>query len=184
VRPDGVVKLLDFGLAKIGGREDVGEALSQFATETLSGTRFGVILRTAAYMSPEQARGLPLDQRTDICAFGCVFYELLSGRSAFGGRTISDTIAKILEREPDWQALPRSTPRSVRELIRRCVQKDLQYRLRSLAVARDQIDDVATHLDRWRVIGPLRMLASAALGLTIVGHHLVAAMEKSSSDAA
>ena len=168
VRPDGVVKALDFGLAKIGGREVVGEALSQLATETVSGTRYGVILGTTAYMSPEQARGLPLDHRTDIWAFGCVLYELLSGRSAFGGHTISDTIAKILEREPDWRALPRSTPRTVRELIRRCVQKELQYRLRSLAVARDQIDDVASHLDRWRAFGPLRVFASAALVLTIV----------------
>jgi eukaryotic-like serine/threonine-protein kinase len=119
-------------------------------------------------MSPEQARGLPLDQRTDVWGFGCVLYEMLSGRSAFGGRTISDTIAKILEREPDWRALPRSTPRTVRELIRRCLQKDLPYRLRSLAVARDQIEVAATRLGRQWVIGPLRVLAGATLAVAIV----------------
>jgi eukaryotic-like serine/threonine-protein kinase len=170
VRLDGVVKVLDFGLAKIGAGEVLGQALSQVSTETVDGTRAGIILGTTAYMSPEQARGLPVDQRTDIWAFGCVLYEMLTGRSAFGGRTISDTIARILEREPNWQLLPRSTPRTIRDLLRRCLRKDLQTRLHDIAVARRQIGDAVTRLGgRRKVIGLLRIAAGATVALTIVG---------------
>jgi serine/threonine protein kinase/tetratricopeptide (TPR) repeat protein len=140
VRPDGMVKVLDFGLAKIGARELVDEALSQLSTETIAGTRSGLIVGTAPYMSPEQARGSSVDHRTDIWAFGCVLFEMLSGRSAFGGGTISDTIARILEREPDWQALPGHTPRPIRELLGQCLRKEAQYRLADIAVARLKID--------------------------------------------
>ena len=87
-------------------------------------TEAGVILGTAAYMSPEQARGVAVDKRTDIWAFGCVLYEMLTGRTAFPGETVSDTLAAVLEREPDWNALPADTPSSVRRLLRRCLEKD------------------------------------------------------------
>jgi tetratricopeptide (TPR) repeat protein len=119
-------------------------------------------------MSPEQARGLPMDQRTDVGAFGCVLYEMLTGHSAFGGRTISDTIARILEREPDWRALPSTTPPIVRALVRRCLQKDLQRRLHDIALARSQIHDATIHVvSRRKVIGLLRIAAGAILALTI-----------------
>ena len=109
IRPDGTVKVLDFGLAKPteASRASGNLADSPTITSPAMMTGLGMILGTAAYMSPEQARGKPVDRQTDIWAFGCVLYEMLAGRAAFNGETVSDTIAKILEREPDWQALAR-----------------------------------------------------------------------------
>src|SRR2546425_7070949 len=101
----------------------------------------GVILGTAAYMSPEQARGRVVDKRTDIWAFGCVVYELLTGRRAFDGETVSDTIAAILEREPDWSILPAATPSTIRRLLQRSLEKDPKRRLHDIADARIEIDD-------------------------------------------
>ena len=104
-----------------------------------------MILGTAAYMSPEQARGKAVDKRADIWAFGCVLYEMLTGRVAFAGETVSDTIAKILEREPDWSALPAPTPAPIRRLLLRCLAKDPKQRLRDIGDVRieiDAIDDV------------------------------------------
>src|SRR5262249_54459702 len=106
-------------------------------------TRAGVILGTAAYMSPEQARGASVDARTDIWAFGCVLYEMLTGQRAFPGETTSDAIAAILEREPRWDRLPAATPESVRRLLRRCVAKDPKQRLRHIADARIELDEAA-----------------------------------------
>ena len=126
VRPDGTVKVLDFGLAKAmdAGRQRVRRVA--VADDHDAGDDDGrrVILGTAAYMSPEQARGKAVDKRTDIWAFGCVLFEMLSGRSAFAGETVSDTIVAILEREPDWNALPDATPSAVRRLLQRCLEKD------------------------------------------------------------
>ena len=122
--PEGRVKVLDFGLAKAFAG-DGGLDLSNAATLTAMGTEEGKILGTPAYMSPEQARGKPVDKRTDIWAFGCVLYEMLTGKQAFRGETVSDTIAALLEREPDWQALPPATPAKIRDLLRRCLQKDM-----------------------------------------------------------
>ena len=102
----------------------------------------GVILGTAAYMSPEQARGKAVDKRTDIWAFGCVLCELLTARQVFRGETLSDIIAVILEREPDWKALPAATPPKIRDLLQRCLQKDAQRRMRDLGDARLEIEDV------------------------------------------
>src|SRR3989441_6183098 len=103
----------------------------------------GVILGTAAYMSPEQARGRVVDKRTDIWAFGCVVYELLTGRRAFDGETVSDTIAAILEREPDWSILPAATPSTIRRLLQRSLEKDPKRRLHDIADARIEIDDAS-----------------------------------------
>jgi eukaryotic-like serine/threonine-protein kinase len=139
--PDGIVKLLDFGLAKAASRDRAGPVLSQSPTLTVGGTRNGVILGTVSYMSPEQARGQTVDKRTDIWAFGCVLYEMLTGGAAFARETVSDTIAAILDREPDWQRLPATLPTGVRRLIERCLEKDSKRRLRDIGDARGDIDD-------------------------------------------
>ena len=138
----GGVKVLDFGLAKLDTRGvfDAG-ALSQSPTVTIGGTREGVIAGTAAYMSPEQARGTPVDKRTDIWAFGGVLYEMLTGRRAFVGETVSDTIAAILEREPDWNALPDDTPIGISRLLQRCLDKDPRSRLRDIGDARMELHE-------------------------------------------
>jgi serine/threonine protein kinase len=138
------VKVLDFGLAKIAAADGGGPALSQSPTMTAGATRHGVILGTAAYMSPEQARGKPLDKRTDIWSFGCVLYEMLTGRSAFAGESVSDTIVAVLEREPDWNVLPDTTLPAVRRLLQRCFEKDPRRRLHDAADARIEIEDALT----------------------------------------
>ena len=139
ITPEGVVKVLDFGLAKAAD-ELVHPDLTQSPTITGVNTRDGVILGTAAYMSPEQARGMGVDKRTDIWAFGCVLYEMLAGRSAFGRGTLSDTLVSILDRDPDWTALPPGTPVHVRGLMRRCLEKDQKRRLRDIGDARSDLD--------------------------------------------
>jgi serine/threonine-protein kinase len=136
----GVVKVLDFGLAKAVVGETTSADLSQSPTLTVNGTRDGVILGTAAYMSPEQARGKPVDKRSDVWAFGCVLYEMLTGRAAFSGETISDTIAAILGREPKWSAL--KTSASLRRVLQRCLEKDPRRRLHDIADVRIEIEDV------------------------------------------
>ena len=139
ITPEGVVKVLDFGLAKAAD-ELVHPDLTQSPTITGVNTRDGVILGTAAYMSPEQARGAVVDKRTDIWASGCVLYETLAGRSAFGRDTLSDTLVSILDRDPDWTALPPGTPAHVRALMRRCLEKDQKRRLRDIGDARSDLD--------------------------------------------
>ena len=140
VTPEGNVKVLDFGLAKAFAN-DGGLDLSQSPTLTGMASEEGRILGTPAYMSPEQARGKPVDKRTDIWAFGCVLYELLAGRQAFRGDTLTDTLAAILEREPDWQSLPATVPPSIRALLRRCLQKDLNRRARDAGDMRIEIEE-------------------------------------------
>ncbi|HWK11698.1 MAG TPA: protein kinase [Vicinamibacterales bacterium] len=146
ISPDGSVKVLDFGLAKVIGRDD-SDAADLANSPTFSNipqmTQMGVILGTAAYMSPEQARGKRVDQRADIWAFGCVLYEMLSGHKPFHGEddSLATVLARILEREPDYAALPAATPPSVRRLIRRCLEKNPARRLASAHDAGLEIDD-------------------------------------------
>jgi serine/threonine-protein kinase len=144
VRSDGTVKVLDFGLAK--AMEPVGSAsiVSQSPTITTPAmmTGVGVILGTAAYMSPEQARGKKTDTRTDVWAFGCVLFEMLTGQRAFEGELISDVLAAILKTDPNWQAMPTGTPAALRRLVGRCLEKDPKRRLQAIGEARVQIEDL------------------------------------------
>jgi serine/threonine protein kinase len=155
VRDDGTVKVLDFGLAKLtapaaqGGARDAGSAeerdvpsSTQLPTllSPTTMTAAGMILGTAAYMSPEQVRGKPIDKRADIWAFGCVVYEMLARRAAFGRETVSESLAAILEREPEWAALPADTPGHLHRLLRRCLQKNVRQRLRDIGDARLDLD--------------------------------------------
>jgi TolB-like protein/Tfp pilus assembly protein PilF len=181
LRPDGTVKVLDFGLAKVFVGDASEADRSRSPTITLGGTRDGVILGTAAYMSPEQARGLAVDQRTDIWAFGCVLHEMLTGRTLFLGPTVTDTLAAILEREPAWDTLPDATPAVIRLLLQRCLEKDPTRRLRDIADARMEIEDalggaVRTAADaavvdppRPRARSPWTMAAVTSLAVFIVG---------------
>ncbi len=141
ISPEGKVKVLDFGLAKALGSDPSHTDTANSPTLTADFTRKGVVLGTAAYMSPEQARGKPIDKRTDIWSFGVVLYECLSGQSPFEGETSTDLIAKILEREPDWNALPSHTPVTVQLVLRRCLVKDRNRRLRDIGDARIEIEE-------------------------------------------
>jgi eukaryotic-like serine/threonine-protein kinase len=140
--PDGVVKVLDFGLAKAASGDAAPADLTSSPAMTVGGTREGALLGTAAYMSPEQARGRPADKRADVWAFGVVLYEMLTGRPAFDGDSIADVLAKVIEREPDWSALPASTPPRLGELLRRCAKRDPRMRLQAIGDARVQIDEL------------------------------------------
>src|SRR5262245_3217965 len=150
-RPDGTVKVLDFGLAKAldseageAGRAGVaGRDVTDSPTMTSPAmTQAGVILGTAAYMSPEQARGKPVDKRADIWAFGVVVFEMLAGRRAFEGDDISITLAAVMMKEPEWRALPASTPLGLRRLLTRCLKKDPKARIRDIGDARLQIEEL------------------------------------------
>jgi Tol biopolymer transport system component/predicted Ser/Thr protein kinase len=146
--PAGEIKVLDFGLARGGGAapaSDPGLSASPTVAATAM-TSAGVILGTAAYMSPEQARGRAVDRRTDIWSFGCVLYECLTGRQAFGGETVSDMIALILQGEPDWKALPANVPPHLRALMERCLTKDPKKRLRDIGEARLLLEGGAASL--------------------------------------
>jgi Tol biopolymer transport system component len=135
------VKVLDFGLAKAADGDGASPDLTHSPTISAIGTRSGVILGTAAYMSPEQARGLVVDKRSDIWAFGCVLFEMLTGRAAFGRATVTDTFAAIVNADPEWTALPPSAP--LRRLLRRCLEKDSRLRLRDIADARLDLQEAA-----------------------------------------
>jgi len=151
ITSDGNVKVLDFGLAKVFAREGSEHdvlAMPLAADET----REGVIAGTAAYMSPEQARGKAVDKRTDIWAFGSVLYEMLTARPAFRGETASDTIAAVLEHEPDWSATPAQMPASIRRLLQRCLEKDPKRRLHDLGYDSEAIRAM-TPADVWRLLG-------------------------------
>jgi eukaryotic-like serine/threonine-protein kinase len=144
VRPDGTVKVLDFGLAKAWEEQVEGSDLALSPTITGHHTRAGVILGTAAYMSPEQARGKPVDKRADIWAFGCVLYEMLTGARTFGGETVTDVIAAVVTREPDWSALPPAVPPRVHQALRRCLEKDPRRRFRDIGDVTFELTDAAS----------------------------------------
>lgn len=159
----GRVKVLDFGLAKaIPGRES-HQDLSQQAAIQEQQTLAGQILGTVSYMSPEQVRGKEVDPRTDIWAFGCLLYELLTGKRAFEGETFSDTIAAVLGHEPDWQLLPAQTPAKVRKLLQRCLQKDANGRPNNIAEARKTIEEVQSGGNRRRFSAIVAIPAAAIL---------------------
>jgi serine/threonine protein kinase/Tol biopolymer transport system component len=141
VTPEGKVKVLDFGLAKAFAGDGASEDPSNSPTLSMTATMHGVILGTAAYMSPEQARGKSVDKRTDIWAFGCVLYELLTGKHAFEGETVTEILAAVLKGEPDWQVLPSTTPVQIRSLLRRCLQKDKTLRMQAAGDARIEIQE-------------------------------------------
>jgi serine/threonine-protein kinase len=182
VNADGVVKLLDFGLAKAkeASAGPSGASPTMSATLSLAMTQAGMILGTAAYMAPEQARGKPVDKRADIWAFGVVLFEMLTGKAMFdAGDTVTDVIAAVVTKEPDWPALPKGTPARVRRLLERCLQKDPKLRLRDIGEARILLDQPETpavpapgapSASRWRTLTPwvvavVALLAAAALGL-------------------
>ena len=141
VRPDGTVKVLDFGLAKALVGDAESPELLNSPTITAQATRAGIVLGTAPYMSPEQARGFPVDRRTDVWAFGAVLYELLTGMRAFPGDSVTETLSHVLTLTPDWTLLPPRTPAAIRTLIRRCLEKTRAKRLDSAVAARLEIDE-------------------------------------------
>lgn len=140
---DGVVKVLDFGLAKIWRGHEPGIDLSRISTTQSFATRDGVVLGTPAYMSPEQARGQMVDKRTDLWAFGCILFEMLAGRRPFAGRDAVETVARILEHDPEWDALPGTTPRGIVRLLGRCLKKDPAKRVTDIARVRKNLVPLA-----------------------------------------
>jgi len=180
---DGRVKVLDFGLAKLdpglGAAGEAGQAggLTHSPTLTFAATQAGMILGTAAYMSPEQAKGRAADKRSDVWAFGCVLFEMLTGTRAFEGEDVSDTLAAILRGEPDWNALPAGVPGHVRAIVRQCLARDRKTRIPDIAVARFMLDQpppaspavspAATPANRRR-LGALWPVATGVLALTTI----------------
>ena len=183
VRPDGTVKVLDFGLAKALDPSPVGDP-SQSPTLTAAATQMGVIMGTAAYMSPEQASGATADKRSDIWSFGVVFFEMLAGRGVFTGDTVSYVLASVLKTDPDWTALPETTPAAVRRLLRRCLDRNSKRRLRDIGEARIAVEDAesapssaetvaavaSTRLQLWQrpVPAAVGLLAAMAIPAAVV----------------
>src|SRR5262245_17021112 len=158
ITPDGKVKVLDFGLAKAFENEPANAALSNSPTISMAATNAGIIMGTAAYMSPEQAKGKTVDRRTDIWAFGCVLYELLSGTQAFYGEDVTDVLAAVVRAEPDWTRLPKGTPFAIRNLMRRCLQKDKTLRLRDAGDAHIEIHEALSATS----VGPTTPVSSTS----------------------
>ena len=152
IRGDGTVKVLDFGIAKMLSPSTVTAAATAATITSPRDTEAGVVIGTPAYMSPEQVRGLPVDKRADIWSFGCVVYEMLSGRSAFARSTTADTVAAVLECELDWNDVPPAMPPSLARLVRRCLQKDRAQRLRDIADARSDLDEALRELEAPRAL--------------------------------
>jgi Tol biopolymer transport system component/tRNA A-37 threonylcarbamoyl transferase component Bud32 len=193
ITPDGAVKLLDFGLAKaLEGDGATASDPSSSPTMSRLATQAGIILGTAAYMSPEQAKGRPVDRRADIWAFGCVLYEMLTGHKPFDGETITDILASVVKEEPDWALLPPNTPLAIRSLLLRCLQKDPKRRLQAIGEARIAIEETlsgvsqdspstapaaaaAVPVPRWRQAAPWLLAALAVVvGAFAVAHYRTA----------
>jgi serine/threonine protein kinase/Tol biopolymer transport system component len=149
VTPEGRLKVLDFGLAKALWGTEQEQDLSQVESATQLETVAGHIVGTPGYMSPEQARGSEVDQRTDIWAFGCLLFELLAGKRAFQGESLPETIEAVLQHEPDWKALPAKTPVGIRKLLRRCLEKDADCRLPRIRDARQAVEQAQRRPKRW-----------------------------------
>jgi Tol biopolymer transport system component len=185
--PDGKVKVLDFGLAKAVAGDPSSPDISASPTVTAQATQAGIVIGTAAYMSPEQARGRAVDRRADIWAWGCVLYEMLTGRRCFDGDTISDTLAAVLRAEPEWSLLPATTPPGIRNLLRRCLEKDPRQRLHDIADARfgladspaaasesgpgraPEVADSRSPARRIAVAGLIGLVAGGALAAGLIG---------------
>ncbi len=177
--PEGKVKVLDFGLAKAFAGDTSTEDMGNSPTLSMAATMQGVILGTAAYMSPEQAKGKAVDKRTDIFAFGAVLYELLTGKPAFHGDDVTDILGAVLRMEPDWNRLPAAVPQKIRDLLRRCLQKDKRQRFHDAADVRIEIEEaIASPKDsgatqaapastsklRWAVAAGLAIIAVVGSG--------------------
>jgi len=168
VRPDGKVKILDFGLAKAveaaasaSGASGLHLSFSPTMTSPANMTAFGVVLGTAAYMSPEQAKGRPVDKRADVWAFGAVLFEMLTGRPCFRGDDVSEMLAAILRETPDWAKLPPGTPPAIRRLLRRCLERDVRLRLSDMAMVRVELRDAETEPSRQSAEGATADSAAA-----------------------
>jgi serine/threonine protein kinase len=163
VTPQGQVKVLDFGLAKAVWGPGQNSAVSA-VTGTDLVTLTGHIVGTPGYMSPEQTNGAEVDARTDIWAFGCLLYELLTGKRAFPGESLQAAMSAVLKQEPDWAALPAKTPAKITALLRRCLQKDASRRPENIAEARIIVEQSMRRGNRWGIVA-----ASAGLAITAVG---------------
>jgi serine/threonine-protein kinase len=190
VRPDGAVKVLDFGLAKaLDGASSSDVDAMNSPTLTVRGTQMGVIVGTAAYMAPEQARGKPVDRRADVWALGAVLFELLSGSRAFDGETVSDTLAAVLTRDPDWTKIKSGTPVSLVQLTRRCLRKDPRRRPQSAGDVRVALDDIASgEAEAVEVVPPApprnqrrtyAVLAAGLCALVAIGYLLISSIRPS-----
>ena len=171
ITPEGQIKILDFGLAKAFSPEQDATAEASQSPTLTKGTALGAILGTAAYMSPEQARGKAVDKRTDVWAFGCCLYEALTGSKAFDGETAGDTLSLVLQREPDWTRLPNSLPSMLSRLLRRCFEKDARRRVRDVGDARIDLEVALTATPALEERAPRRLppLVAALSGAIVTG---------------
>ena len=171
ITPEGRAKILDFGLAKAARESESGRALADNGPVKVSGTRAGAVLGTVPYMSPEQVRGEPVDRRTDVWAFGCVVYEILTGGRAFDGEDATEILSRVLQQDPDFTTLPADTPPIVRRMVQRCLERDRGKRLPHIAIARFQIEEAmaapSTSADAPVRVSGHRFRQTLVLGLII-----------------